>query len=55
MFSGYSWGCSRDGAAPVASDIKGHVIRVIHDIKDQEWSGFMGNAGRWPWSWTSVV
>ena len=55
MFSGYSWGCSRDGAAPVASDIKGHVIRVIHDIKGQEWSGLMGNAGRWPWSWTSVV
>ena len=33
MFSGYSQGCSGDGAAPTASDIKGCIIRVIHDIK----------------------
>ena len=33
MFSGYSWSCSRDGAAPVASDIKGCVVKVICDIK----------------------
>ena len=31
--SGYSPGCSRDGAAPAASDIKGHIVGVIHDIK----------------------
>ena len=40
---------SGDGAAPAASDIKGHIIGVIHDIKGQGWSGSMGNAGRWPW------
>ena len=37
LFSGYSLGCSGDEAAPAASDIKGHVIRVIHDIKGQGW------------------
>ena len=41
---------SRDKAAPTASDIKGHVIKVIRDIKGQGWSGSVGNAGRWPWS-----
>ena len=33
MFSRYSQGCSGDGAAPTGSDIKGHIIRVICDIK----------------------
>ena len=47
-FSGYSQGCSRDGVAPAASDIKGHIIGVICDIKGRWWSGLMGNAGRWP-------
>ena len=32
-FSRYSCGCSRDGAAPVASNIKGCIIGVICDIK----------------------
>ena len=32
-FSGYSWSCSGDRVAPAASDIKGHIIKVIHDIK----------------------
>ena len=32
----------------MASDIKGHVIGVIHDIKGQWWSGSMGNAEQWP-------
>ena len=54
-FSRYSWGCNRDRVAPTASDIKGHVIRVICDIKGWGWSGLMGNAGWWPWSWTSIV
>ena len=40
---------SRDKAAPAASDIKGHVIKVICDIKGRGWSGSVGNAGRWPW------
>ena len=34
-----------DRAAPVASDIKGQVIKVIHDVKGRWWSGSMGNAG----------
>ena len=33
-FSRYSQGCSRDRAAPTASDIKGCIIGVICDIKD---------------------
>ena len=44
MFSRYSWGCSGDGAAPTASDIKGHIVRVICNIKGRGWSGSMGNA-----------
>ena len=39
----------------MASDIKGCIIRVIHDIKGQGWSGSMGNARKWPWSQTSIV
>ena len=54
-FSGYSQGCSRDEVAPTATDIKGHIVRVICNIKGQGWSGLMGNARRWPWSWTSIV
>ena len=41
---------SRDKAVPVASDIKGHVVKVIRDIKGQGWSGSVGSSGRWPWS-----
>ena len=41
-FSRYSWGCSRDRAAPTASNIKGHIVRVICDIKGRGWSGSMG-------------
>ena len=55
MFSGYSQSCSGDGAAPVASDIKGHIVKVICNIKGWGWSGSMGNAGWWPWLWTSIV
>ena len=35
---------SGDRAAPMASDIKGHVTKVICDIKGQGWSGSVGNA-----------
>ena len=55
MFFGDSLSCSRDRAAPIASDIKGHVVKVIHDIKGQGWSGSVGNARQWPWSWISVI
>ena len=41
---------SGDKAAPMASDIKGRVIKVIHNIKGRGWSGSVGSAGRWPWS-----
>ena len=41
---------SGDRATPTASDIKGWVVKVIHDVKGRWWSGSMGNAGRWPWS-----
>ena len=41
---------SRDRAAPVASNIKGRIIKVICNIKGQGWSGLVGNAGQWPWS-----
>ena len=41
---------SGDRVAPTASNIKGWVIKVIHNVKGQWWSGSMGNA-RWsPWS-----
>ena len=50
MFLGDSPSRSRDRAAPVASDIKGHVVKVIHDIKGRGWSGSVGSARRWPWS-----
>ena len=40
--------CSGDRVTPVASDIKGQVIKVIHDVKGRWWSGSMGNAGQWP-------
>ena len=33
----------------MASDIKGHIVGVICNIKGQGWSGLMGNARRWPW------
>ena len=39
----------------MVSDIKGHIIKVICNIKGQEWSGSVGNVRQWPWSWTSVV
>ena len=46
-FFGYSQGHSGDGVAPATSDIKGHVIGVICNIKGQGWSGSMGNARWW--------
>ena len=49
-FLGDSPSHSRDKAAPVASNIKGCVVKVICDIKGRGWSGLVGNAGRWPWS-----
>ena len=55
MFFGDSPSRSRDRVAPTASDIKGRVIKVIHNIKGWGWSGSVGNAGRWPWSWISVI
>ena len=36
--------CSGDKAAPVASDIKGHIVKVICDIKGRGWSGLVGSA-----------
>ena len=47
-FFGDSPSHSRDRATPVASDIKGHVIKVICHIKGRGWSGLAGNAGQWP-------
>ena len=46
---------SRDKVAPTASDIKGHVIKVIRDIKGRGWSGSVGSARWWPWPWTNVI
>ena len=37
---------SRDKAAPAAFNIKGCVVKVIHNIKGRGWSGSVGNAGR---------
>ena len=39
---------SRDRVAPAASNIKGCIIKVIHDIKGWGWSGSVGNARWWP-------
>ena len=41
---------SGDKVAPTASDIKGHVIKVICDIKGQGWSGSVVSTRQWPWS-----
>ena len=49
-FLGDSLSHSGDKVAPVVSDIKGRIIKVIRDIKGQGWSGSVGSAGRWPWS-----
>ena len=48
MFFGNSPSCSGDRVTPVASDIKGQVVKVIHNVKGRWWSGSMGNAGQWP-------
>ena len=40
--------CNEDRATPMASNIKGRVIKVICNMKGQWWSGLMGNARRWP-------
>ena len=50
MFLGDSPSHSRDKAAPVASDIKGCVVKAICNIKGRGWSGSVGSAGRWPCS-----
>ena len=50
MFFGDSLSHSGDRVTPVASDIKGCVVKVICDIKGPGWSGSVGNAGQWPWS-----
>ena len=50
MFFRNSLSYSGDRATPVASNIKGQVIKVIRDVKGWWWSGSMGNAGQWPWS-----
>ena len=50
MFLGDSPNHSRDRAAPMASNIKGHVVKVICDIKGHRWSGSVGSARQWPWS-----
>ena len=49
-FLGDSSSCSGDKVAPMASNIKGRVIKVIRNIKGRGWSGLVGNARRWPWS-----
>ena len=48
-FFGDSLSHNRVRATPVASDIKGQVIKAICDVKGWWWSGSMGNAGWWPW------
>ena len=50
MLFGDSLSCNGVRATPAASDIKDWVIKVIHDVQGQWWSGSMGNAGWWPWS-----
>ena len=50
MFLRDSLSHSRDRVAPVASNIKDHIIKVIHDIKGQGGSGLVGNARQRPWS-----
>ena len=50
MFFGNSPSHSGDRVAPAAFNIKGWVVKVIHDVKGQWWSGLMGNARQWPWS-----
>ena len=47
-FFGDSPSRSGDRVTPMASDIKGRVIKVICNVKGQWWSGSMGNARRWP-------
>ena len=47
-FFGNSLSHSGDRVAPAASNIKGQVVKVIHDVKGRWWSGLMGNARRWP-------
>ena len=46
---------SRDRAAPAVSNIKGRIVKVICNIKGRGWSGSVGSAGQWPWSWTNVI
>ena len=46
MFFGSPPSHSGDRATPVASDIKGQVVKVICDVKGRWWSGSMGNAGQ---------
>ena len=48
MFFGSPPSRSGDRATPVASNIKGQVVKVICDVKGRWWSGSMGNTGRWP-------
>ena len=47
-FFGNSPSCSGDRAAPMASNIKGQVVKAIHNVKGRWWSGLMGNARQWP-------
>ena len=35
-------------ATPMASDIKGQIIKAICNVKGRWWSGSMGNAKQWP-------
>ena len=45
MFFGYSPSCSRDRVAPMLSNIKGCIVKIMYDIKGRGWSGLVGNAG----------
>ena len=54
-FLGDSPSCSGDKVAPAASNIKGRIIKVIRNIKGWGWSGSVGSARQWPWSWTNVI
>ena len=47
-FFGDSLSHNRVRATPAASNIKGRVIKAIHDVKGRWWSGSMGNTRRWP-------
>ena len=47
-FFGDPLSCYGVRVTPMASDIKGQVIKVICNVKGRWWSGSIGNTGQWP-------